>query len=55
MFISYLRSLYRNILKNRFYTILNVIGLFLGLTTAILILLFVQDELSYDKYHKNHK
>jgi len=55
MFKSYFRSLFRNILRNKFYTLLNVLGLTIGMFTALLILLYVQDELSYDKHHKNHK
>lgn len=54
MFKSYFKSLYRNFIKNKFYSVLNVLGLALGFTTAILILLYVRDELSYDKHHVNH-
>ena len=55
MFKSYLRSLFRNIIKNKFYSILNIAGLAIGFSTALLILLYVQDELGYDKHHKNYK
>jgi len=51
MFKSYLISIFRNIARNRFYTILNVLGLSVGLATTIFILLYVQDELAYDKHH----
>ena len=54
MFKSYLRSLFRNITKNKFYSVLNITGLTIGFSTAFLILLYVQDELGYDKHHKNH-
>ncbi|MEZ5198591.1 MAG: ABC transporter permease [Bacteroidales bacterium] len=55
MLKSYLQSLYRNINRNRFYTFLNLLGLAVGLAAAFIILLYVQDELAYDKYNKNHK
>jgi len=55
MFKNYLISLYRNIVRNRFYSILNIVGLSVGIAAAIFILLFVQDELSYDKYHSKHE
>ncbi len=51
MFKNYLISLYRNIIRNRFYSILNITGLAVGIAVAIFILLFVQDELSFDKYN----
>jgi len=55
MFKNYIISLYRNIVRNRFYSILNIVGLSVGIATAIFILLFVQDEMSYDKYHLKHE
>jgi len=55
MFKNYLLSLYRNIIRNKFYTVLNIIGLSIGIVVAIFILLYVQDELSYDKHNVNHE
>lgn len=55
MNINYLRSLVRNILKNRFYTALNLSGLALGFMSALLILVYLQDETGYDKHYKNHE
>ena len=55
MIRNYLLSLYRNISRNKFYSVLNIVGLSIGLAAAILILLYVQDELSYDKYHEQHE
>ncbi len=43
----------RIILKDKFHSILNIIGLALGLCCSILVLLFVQNELSYDRHHEN--
>ncbi len=42
-------SAFRNLLKSKFYSLINVLGLTLGLTVGLLILLWVQDELSFDK------
>jgi len=53
MFKNYITIAIRNILKYKFYSILNVIGLATGIAMCLLILLFVQDEISYDKFHEN--
>lgn len=53
MLKSYLRSAIRGILKSRFYTILNVLGLAIGFAAFIFIFMYVSNELSYDKYHEN--
>jgi len=42
---------YRNLLRQKFYTALNVAGLTLGVAGCLLIFMFVQNELSYDKFH----
>ena len=55
MLKSYLQSLYRNVNRNKFYTLLNLVGLAVGLAAAFLILLYVQDELAFDKQNKKHK
>jgi len=54
MFKNYLKIAYRNIKKHMGYSLINVAGLAIGMACCILILLFVFDELSYDKFHKNH-
>lgn len=54
MFKNYLLILYRNLLRQKMYTAINILGLSIGLTGCILIGLYVVNELSYDKYHKNH-
>jgi putative ABC transport system permease protein len=53
MFRNYLKSAFRNLLKSKFYTSINIIGLAVGLATCLLIFLYVLDELSYDKYNIN--
>jgi putative ABC transport system permease protein len=51
MIKSLLKTAYRNLLKNKGFTILNVVGLALGLATCMLIVFYVSDELSYDRYN----
>lgn len=46
---------FRNLNKYRFYSLLNISGLAIGLATCIFISLFVLDELSYDKFHPDHE
>lgn len=45
----------RFLYKNKGYSIINVFGLAFGLATSILIFLYINDELSYDKFHKDYK
>ena len=52
MFKNYFTTALRNLVKNKFYTLLNLTGLVVGLATCLLIFLYVSDELSYDSYHK---
>lgn len=55
MIRNYFITAIRNILRNKFFTFLNILGLSLGMATAILIFFWVQDELSYDKHFENHE
>ena len=55
MLKSYLKVAWRNLLKNKAYSAINVIGLATGMGVAILIGLWIWDELSFDKYHVNHE
>ncbi|MDX5347101.1 MAG: ABC transporter permease, partial [Hymenobacteraceae bacterium] len=55
MFENYLKLLYRNLLKNRVFSIINILGLAIGIGCSILILMWVQDELSYDRFHSNYR
>jgi len=50
MFRNYLTVALRNIAKHRLYSFINIAGLAVGLASAILILLFVRDEISHDKW-----
>ncbi|MFT4024256.1 MAG: ABC transporter permease [Flavihumibacter sp.] len=51
MLQNYLKTAWRSLWKNRFYTGINILGLSVGLTTAILLLLWIKDEKSFDKFH----
>ncbi|MCE7991486.1 MAG: FtsX-like permease family protein [Roseivirga sp.] len=51
MFKSYIKIAFRNLLKHKGYSFINIFGLTLGLVTSTLIFLYVQDELSYDRMH----
>jgi putative ABC transport system permease protein len=51
MLKNYLKIAVRNILRNKAYSVINISGLAIGMTCCFLILLFVQDELTYDRYH----
>lgn len=55
MFKNYITITLRNFYKNKTYTLLNIAGLSVGLCCVILISLFITDELSYDRFHKNHE
>jgi putative ABC transport system permease protein len=54
MFKNYLKIAYRNIKRHKGYSLINISGLAIGMACCILILLFVFDELSYDRFHENH-
>ncbi len=45
----------RVLLKNKFYSLLNILGLAVGLAVAMIIFLYVQSDLSYDKMHSKHE
>src|SRR5262245_9596855 len=53
MLKNYFKTAWRNLVKNRFYTIINISGLAVGLAIGILILLWVRDEFSFDRFHGN--
>lgn len=53
MFKNYLIIAFRNLLKYKSITFINISGLAIGMTCCILILLYVQYELSYDRFHRD--
>ncbi|NTV83042.1 MAG: ABC transporter permease, partial [Bacteroidales bacterium] len=55
MFKNFLISAFRNLLRNKFYAFLNILGLSIGLAAFIFILLYVRDEITYDKHNAKHE
>ncbi|MEJ7678081.1 MAG: ABC transporter permease [Segetibacter sp.] len=55
MFKSYLKITFRNFRKNKTFSLINIIGLAIGLTCFALIAVFVYDELNYDTYAADAK
>lgn len=53
MLRNFLLVAIRNLRKNRLYSILNILGLAVGLAAGILILLYIADEFNYNHFHKN--
>jgi len=53
MFKNYLKIAFRNLLGSRGYTLINIIGLAMGISVCLLIFLWVNDELSYDHFNKD--
>lgn len=53
MFRNYLKTAWRNIRKNKLFSAINILGLSLGIALCFIIMLYVQDELSYDRFNKN--
>jgi putative ABC transport system permease protein len=52
MFRNYLKIAFRNVKRHKVYSFINIAGLTIGMTCVVLLLLWVQDELSYDKFHE---
>jgi len=55
MFRNYLKTARRSLWKNKFYSVINISGLAIGLAAGIMLLLWVQSELSYDKFNKDYQ
>jgi putative ABC transport system permease protein len=53
MFKNYLKIAWRNLKKNKAFSFLNISGLAIGMASALLILLWVQNEISYDQFHQH--
>jgi len=51
MFKNYLKVAFRNLWKNKGFSFINIVGLAVGMASAILILLWIQNEVSYDGFH----
>jgi putative ABC transport system permease protein len=53
MFRNYFKVAFRNLLKRKGFSLINILGLATGMAVCLLIILFIQSELSFDKQHKN--
>lgn len=53
MLKNYLKVAIRNLIRNKTYSLINILGLSLGVACCLLLSLYIQDELSYDSHHKN--
>ncbi len=53
MFRNYLKLSIRNLVRNKLYSLINILGLAIGVATCILIMLWIQNELQQDKFNKN--
>ena len=54
MLRNYLTIAFRTLAHNKVYSVINVVGLSIGLTATILIMLYTKDEVSYDQFHANN-
>lgn len=54
MLKNYFKVAFRNLKLNKSYSFINIFGLAIGMASCILIILFVSDELNYDRFHKNY-
>lgn len=53
MFRNYLKLTLRNLWRNKIFSAINILGLSLGIAICLLIMLFIRQEWSYDRFHKN--
>jgi putative ABC transport system permease protein len=55
MFRNYFKTTWRNLSRNKVFSIINISGLSVGLACCMLIFLYAKDEVSYDRFHKQGK
>lgn len=55
MLFNYIKVAWRNLRKSRYFSLINILGLSTGMAVVILIGLWVHDELTFDRYHKNYE
>ena len=53
LFKNHFKSSFRNLARNKSFSLINISGLAIGMASAIVILLWIQLQLSYDQFHKN--
>ncbi len=52
MFTNYMKIAYRNLVRHKGYSLLNIFGLSIGMACSILILMWVNDEVNFDRFHE---
>ena len=55
MIKNYLKVAWRNLVKNKVFSFINILGLTIGITVCMMIFLFIMNEFSFDKFHKQEK
>jgi putative ABC transport system permease protein len=55
MFKNYLKIAFRNLQKQKLYSLINITGLAVGLAVCIMIMLYITHEMTYDRFHTNAK
>src|ERR1700683_5157509 len=53
MLRNYLLTAWRNLTKNKLYSVINIGGLAIGMSVSLMLLLYVYNEFSFDKFNKN--
>lgn len=53
MIINYLKTAIRSLLRNKIFSLINILGLSIGMAACLLIMLWIQNELNFDKFHEN--
>ena len=55
MFSTYLKIGFRSLLREKGYSFINIAGLSVGITCCLILGLYLQNEMSYDRHHENHE
>jgi len=55
MLKNYIKVAFRNLIHNRFIASINILGMAVGMSTSIILFLFIHLEFSFDRFHDNHR
>ena len=55
MFKNFIKTTLRSLVKDKYYSAINILGLAVGLTVSILVILYIYDELTFDRHHELHQ
>ncbi len=55
MFKNYVKTAVRNIFRTKAFSLINIIGLAIGMAGTLMILMYITSELSFENFHKNRK